>query len=156
MGILLRWGGVLLGTIALFSLAHGRYAFALAPPVRNGLDHYRSSLHPLAAGLSLRLGMPGDLVIIYFLFALLLLWFYVFDDLEWSQSGEEAVTLRSLSGRIAIALAWPLVLPAAMYLVIFSKGESSLKSWWLELTKVLIAFVILFGANFYLSTLTWA
>jgi hypothetical protein len=98
--------------------------------------------------------MPGDLIIIYFLFALLLLRFYIFDDLEWNQSGEETVTLRSLSGRIAIALAWPLILPAAIYLVIFSRDGSSLKSWWLELTKVFIASAILFGANFYLSTLS--
>jgi hypothetical protein len=152
MGFLLRWAGVLLGAIALFSLAHERYAFALAPPVRNALDHYRSSLHPLAEALSqrLRLGIPSDLIIIYFLFALLLLWFYIFDDLEWSQSGEETITLRSLLGRAAIALAWPLILPAAMYLSIFGKCESSLQSWWLELTKVLIAFIILFAANFFL------
>ena len=153
MGFLLRWSGILLGAIAHFSLAHERFAFALAPAIRNALDHYRLSLHPLAEHLSLRLGIPGDLVIIYALFALLLLWFYIFDDLEWSQSGEERMTLRSLLGRIAIALAWPLLLPAAMYLIIFSKDESSLKSWWLELTKVLIAFVILFGANSYLSAL---
>jgi len=153
MGFLLRWGVILLGAIALLSLAHERYAFALAPSIQNALNHYRSSLHPLAAHLSRRLGIPGDLIVVYFLFALLLLWFYIFDDLEWSFSGEERITLRSLLGRTTIALAWPLILPAAMYLIIFSKAESSLKSWWLELTKVLIAFVVLFGANSYLSTL---
>jgi hypothetical protein len=153
MGLLLRWSGILLGAIALFSFVHKRFAFALAHSIQNALDHYRSSLHPLAERFSLRLGIPGDLIIVYFLFALLLLWFYIFDDLEWSQSGEDRITLRSLLGRIAIALAWPIVLPAAMYLIIFSKNESSLKSWWLELTKVLIAFVILFGANSYLTTL---
>jgi hypothetical protein len=153
MGFLLRWSGILLCAIALFSVAQKRFVFALAPSIRNALDQYRSSLYPLAEHLSqrLRLGISADLVVIYFLFALLLLWLYIFDDLEWSRSGEETITLRSLLGRTAIALSWPLVLPAAMYLVIFSKVESSLKSWWLELTKVIISSVILFGANFYLT-----
>ena len=153
MGLLLRWGGILLGAIALFSLAHERYGFALTPSIQNALDHYRSGLHPFAEHFpkGLRLGIPGDIVVVYALFALLLLWFYIFDDLEWSQTGEERMTLRSFLGRAAIALCWPLLLPVAMYLIVFSKAESSLKSWWLELTKVLLAFVVLFGANSYLS-----
>jgi hypothetical protein len=155
MGFLLRWGGILLGAIALFSLAHERYHFALAPGIQNALDHYRSGLHPLAEGLSQRLrpGIPSDLVIIYLLFALILLWSYIFDDLEWSQSGEERMTLRSLLGRAAIALFWPLILPAALYLAIFGKHESSVRAWGVEITKVLALFVGLFGANSSLSTL---
>jgi hypothetical protein len=155
MGFLLRWGGILLGAIALFSLAHERYAFALSPPVRNALDHYRWSLHPLAESLTQRLrpGIPADVVIIYFVLAILLLWFYIFDDLEWSQSGEEPITLGSLLGRIVIALIWPLLLPAALYLMILRRGESSVRAWGFEITKVLASFVILFATNSSLSTL---
>jgi hypothetical protein len=155
MGFWLRWGGILVGAISLFSLAQERYHFALAPGIQNALDYYRSSLHPLAEGLSqkLRPGIPGDLVAIYLLFALLLLWFYIFDDLEWSQSGEEPMTLRSLLGRAAIALFWPLVLPAALYLVIFGRDESSVRAWGVEIAKVLALFVGLFGANASISAL---
>jgi hypothetical protein len=157
MGFLLRWGGILLGAIALFSLAHQRYAFALAAPTRNALDHFRLSLHPLAEHLSqgLRPGIPADLIIIYFVLAILLFWFYIFDDLEWSQSGEEPITLASLLGRTVIALIWPLLIPAALYLMIVRSGESSVRAWGFEITKVLASFVILFAANSSLSTLLW-
>jgi hypothetical protein len=109
-------------------------------------------------GLSQRLssGILGDLAVIYLLIALLLLCFYIFDDLEWSQSGEEAMTLRSLLGRTTIALFWPLMLPAAMYLVIFNKNGSSVRAWGVEITKVLASFAILFGANFFLLSLLQA
>jgi hypothetical protein len=158
MGFMLRWGGILLGAIALFSFAQQRFHFALAPGIRNAFDFYRSSLGPLAEGLSQRLrpGISGDLAVIYLLLALLLLWFYIFDDLEWSHAGEETMTLRSLLGRAAIALLWPLILPAALYLIIFSRNESSVRAWGLEITKVLALFVILFGANSFLSAQLWA
>jgi hypothetical protein len=155
MGFLLRWGGILLGAISLFSVAQERYAFALAPLFRNALDHYRSSLYPVAEYLSQRLrpGLAADLAVIYLLLALLLLSFYIFDDLKWSRSGEEAITLRSLLGRVAIALLWPLILPAALYFVIFSRNESSVRAWGVEITKVFALFAILFGANSFLPAL---
>jgi hypothetical protein len=165
MGFSLRWGGILIGAISLFSLVHQRYAFALIPVIQDGLDHYRSSLHPFADALLQKLSrgpgaeslhwpeIPADLIVVYSVLAILLLWFYVFDDLEWSQSGEETITLWSLLGRAVIALFWPLILPAALYLITFGKQQSSLKSWGQEISKILASFVILYGANACLSTL---
>ena len=93
------------------------------------------------------------MAVIYLLLALLLLWFYIFDDLKWSRSGEETITLRSLLGRVGIALFWPLVFPAALYFVIFSRSESSVRAWGIEITKVFALFAILFGANSFLPAL---
>ena len=165
MGFWLRWGAILLGAFSLFSLAHGRYAFALGPGIQGALDYYRSSLHPLAEVFSQMLSqglepaslnwpaIPADLIVIYFILAVLLLWFYILDDLEWSQSGQERITLWSLLGRASIALFWPLFLPAAIYLITSAKERSSLKCWGLEITKALASFAILAGANACLSTL---
>ena len=166
MGFSLRWGGILLGAIALFSLAHERYAFTLAPVMQEALDHYRSSLHPFAEPLSHRLnrgldvasltrpGMAADLIVLYLVHSILLLWFYIFDDFEWHQSGEERVTLPSLLGRFTIALFWPLLLPAAAYLVAYAEEQGSLKSWGLAIAKVFALVVILCGANACASTLS--
>ena len=104
MGIWLRWGAVLLGAISLFSLAHERYAFALVPVIQDALDHYRSCLNHGLDVASLKWpGIPSDLIVIYLVLGVLLLWFYLFDDLEWSQSSEETITLWSLLGRNPLA-----------------------------------------------------
>jgi len=101
----------------------------------------------------LRPEIPADVIIIYFVLAILLLWFYVFNDLEWSQSGEEPITLASLLGRLVIALIWPLLIPAALYLMTLGKVKSSVRAWGFEITKVLASFAIIFAANSSLSAL---
>ena len=49
MGFCLRWLGILLGAVSLFSLAQKLYEFATAPVVGDLLPYYRESLHPLVS-----------------------------------------------------------------------------------------------------------
>lgn len=164
MGFWLRWGGILLGAFSLFSLAHHRYAFALVPAVQDALEHYRSALHLLAAFLWQKLG-PGlgiadlswsaetvDFVVIYLILAVLLFWLYLLDDLEWAETDKEKITWWSFLVRALLALCWPVLLPGALFLILLGRSDSSLRSWGLEITKALLLFVILYGANASLLT----
>ena len=112
MGFCLRWLGILLGAVSLFSLAQRLYDFATAPVIGDLLPYYRASIHPLVSVFSEALErasqaigfasplLSADFIIIYFALGFILLVLYVSDDLEWRRSGEERITLR--------VAAWPL------------------------------------------------
>jgi hypothetical protein len=77
MGFWLRWGGVLLGAISLFSFVQKLRDFGLAPIFNDVLNFYRTVLYPIADALAggmrwvLSLiditlpSVPPDLIIIY-------------------------------------------------------------------------------------------
>ncbi len=85
MGFWLRWGGVLLGAISLFSLVQKLSDFGLAPIFKDMLGFYRATFHPIAdiiinalkwalALVSIRLPkIPPDVVVIYLLIGTALL-----------------------------------------------------------------------------------
>ncbi len=164
MGFCLRWLGILLGAVSLFSLAQQLYDFATAPVVRDLLPYYRSTVHPLVSVVSgalerashaIGLALPwlsADFVIIYFALGFILLVLYVGDDLEWRRSGEERITLVSLIGRIAIACLWPAVLPVALY-YIFDASQNTLRTWVLATGKMLASAVFLLAVNSCFTTL---
>lgn len=164
MRFCLRWLGILLGAVSLFSLAHQLYDFALAPVVTSLLPYYRSTIHPLvsafsgawtgasqAAGLAAPL-LSADLAIIYLSLGFILLVLYVGDDLEWRRSGEERITWTSFLGRVAIACFWPAILPVALY-YFFDTNRNTLRTWVLAAGKMLASAMFLWSVNACFSTL---
>ena len=164
MGFCLRWLGILLGAVSLFSLAQKLYDFATAPVVGDLLPYYRSSLHPLvsvfsqalergseAIGLASPL-LSADFIIVYFALGYILLVLYVSDDLEWRRSGEESITFASLLGRVAIACLWPVFLPIALYFI-FDANQNTLRTWMSAIGKMLASAVFLLAVNACFSTL---
>jgi hypothetical protein len=164
MGFCLRWLGILLGAVSLFSLAQQLYDFATAPVISDLLPYYRSIVHPLVsvfsgalerASYAIGLALPwlsADFVIIYFALGFILLVLYIGDDLEWRRSGEERITLASLFGRIAIACLWPVILPVAL-LYIFDRNQNTLRTWVLATGKMLASGVFLLAVNSCFTTL---
>ena len=164
MGFCLRWLGILLGAVSLFSLAQQLYDFATAPVVSDLLPYYRSTIHPLVSVFSgalerashaIGLALPwlsADFVIIYLALGFILLVLYVGDDLEWRRSGEERITLVSLAGRLALACLWPVVLPVALY-YIFDRNQNTLRTWVLASAKMLASTGFLLAVNACFSTL---
>jgi hypothetical protein len=164
MGFCLRWLGILLGAVSIFSLAQQHYDFATAPVVSDLLPYYRSTVHPLVSVFSgglerashaIGLALPwlsADYVIIYLSLGFILLVLYIGDDLEWRRSGEERITFASLLGRIAIACLWPVILPVAL-LYIFDRNQNTLRTWVLATAKMLASTVFLLAANSCFTTL---
>jgi|SRR5208337_3194863 hypothetical protein len=164
MGFCLRWLGILLGAVSLFSLAQKLYDFATAPVIGGLLPYYRESLHPLVSVFSEALErgsqaigfasplLSADAIIIYFALGFVLLVLYVSDDLEWRRSGEERITFRSLLGRIAIACLWPVILPVAVYFI-FDANQNTLSTWVSAIGKMLGSAVFLLAVNSCFSTL---
>jgi hypothetical protein len=164
MGFCLRWLGILLGAVSLFSLAQQLYDFATAPVVSDLLPYYRSTTHPLVSVFSealerashaIGLALPwlsADFVIIYFALGFILLVLYVGDDLEWRRSGEERITFVSLFARLAIACLWPVVLPVALY-YIFDANQNTLRTWVLATAKMVASAVFLLAVNSCFTTL---
>jgi hypothetical protein len=164
MGFCLRWLGILLGAVALFSLAQKLYEFATAPVIGDLLPYYRASIHPLvsvfsdalehgtqAIGLAWPL-LSADFVIIYFALGFILLVLYVSDDWEWKRSGEERITFRSMIGRFAISFLWPVILPVALFFI-FDAHQSALSTWVSAIAKMLGSAVLLLAVNSCFSTL---
>ncbi len=164
MGFCLRWLGILLGAVSLFSLAQKLYEFATAPVVSDLLPYYRSSLHPIVGVFSEALArgseaigvasplLTADFIIIYFALGFILLVLYIGDDLEWRRCGEERITLASLLGRIAIACVWPVILPIAFYFI-FDANRNTLNTWASAIAKMLASAVLLLAVNACFSTL---
>lgn len=161
MGFLLRWLSILTGAISLFSLAQKHYDFPMAPVISDALPYYRSSLLPFVRlfpeALAQRFQASSlpvmDFIIIYFVLGLLLLVHYISDDLEWRRLGGERITFVSLLGRLAIALLWPLIVPAAVYLLVFDANRNTLRTWVSEIAKLLASAFILAAVNACFSTL---
>lgn len=162
MGFCLRWLGILLGAVSLFSLAQQLYDFPTAPVISDLLPYYRSNIQPLVSVFSGALERAShaiglawasaDFIIIYFALGFILLVLYVGDDLEWRRSGEERITFVSLIGRIAIACLWPVVLPVALY-YIFDRNQNTLRTWVLATGKMLASAVFLLAVNSCFTTL---
>jgi hypothetical protein len=164
MGFCLRWLGILLGAVSLFSLAHRLFDFATAPVVTSLLPYYRSTIHPLVSVFSEGLArashaiglvpplLSADLVIIYFSLGFILLVLYAGDDLEWRRSGEERITWTSLLGRVAIACFWPVILPVALY-YFFDRNRNTLRTWVLAAGKMLASAMFIWSVNACFSTL---
>jgi hypothetical protein len=164
MGFCLRWLGILLGAVSIFSLAQQLYDFATAPVVTSLLPYYRSTIHPLvslfsealahashAIGLALPL-LSADIAIIYLSLGFILLVLYAGDDWEWRRSGEERQTWISFLGRVAIACFWPVVLPVALF-YIFDTNRNTLRTWVLAGGKMLASAMFLWSVNACFSTL---
>jgi hypothetical protein len=163
MGFSLRWLGILLGAVSIFSLSQGFYDFATAPVVCDLLPYYRSVIHPIAAAFSHALArgsqaislasplLSPDLVIVYAALGFILLVLYVSDDLEWKRSGER-VSIASLLGRVTIACLWPVILPIALVFA-FDRAPSALGNWVGSIGKMLMSSAFLFAVNSCFSTL---
>lgn len=164
MGFCLRWFGILLGAVSLFSLAQRLYNFPTTTVAGYLLPYYRSNFHPFVSVFSEALGrwaqaigLPApsfsvEFIIIYFAAGFILLVLYIGDDLEWRRAGEESITLSSLFGRLAITCLWPVVLPMALYFI-FDANRNTLKAWTSAIAKMLASSVFLLAANAGFSTL---
>jgi hypothetical protein len=151
----LRWFGILLASISLFSLAQKLGKIEITPVIKDLLAFYRAAFYPIAATItdglrwilniaSIKLpNVPEDFVIIY---ALVGSAFF----------RSVAIKLWGPITAIGAGISWPLQLFWPLKDIVFSRRLSleiigDLKDFGMEISKVLISFLVIFGANAYFT-----
>ncbi len=163
MGFWLRWFGVLVGAISVFSLMQKLYGLGLAPIFEDMLNFYHAVLHPVAnaitAGLRWLLSLihvrlpeiPSDVVILWVVIGSAMSRFSVANE----ASENIKIDVRDVIAYLAIGLIfWPVLL-ILMIITILTDAPtkqveiSAFRSWGIEIAKVVLAFLIIFGINAY-------
>jgi hypothetical protein len=173
MGFWLRWGGILLGAISLFSLAQKLYSFGLVPIFNDLLSFYRAALHPVVDAvttglrwtldlISIKLPLiPPDAVIVYTLFGSAFIRLFIYGNAEYkarlTKQGFHINYYDSeLFGEILGGIFWPVTFIMIIIYYLITKDTDIIKtligSWMVEVVKVLVVSLILFGTNAYFSS----
>jgi hypothetical protein len=164
MGILMRWGGIFLGALSLFSLAQKLWNFGLAPIFKEALNFYRVSLYPVAEmvmtglawllshfSLSLPL-IPQDGVILYILCSVSIV---AFELKQMNQLQKDIGSLTVYVFAIFLLFAWPLTIVINIFGLCFSTKlgiRDIFLGWDAELARLISVFIIMFSYTSYLLT----
>lgn len=137
----------LIGGLAIFSLVYQFRPFALAPHADDVLWFYRAAIHPVPIWIATVLGLFStwkislDATVLYLLAGIALYGLsrhHIRDD--------DSIIARTVWSFMVVL--WPLAIVA---LVVWNtrqdRAEFHFRTWLLELTKSILAFAILFGAN---------
>ena len=164
MGFLLRWGGIFLGALSIFSLMQKLGTLRVAPVFGDMLNFYRTSLYPveetLMAGLkwlfahfSLALPIaPPDIVILYTLCSLAIV-IFEFGQMEQLQKSVGSLTVYIIS--FVLLFVWPLTVIINIVALLFSPKlgiRDIFLGWDTEIAKIVGSSIALLGVNAYLLT----
>lgn len=163
MGFWLRWFGILVGAISIFSLMQKLYGFGLAPVFKDLLGFYHAILHPVANAITscLRwlLGLisitlpeiPADIVIVWVLIGSSFSR-YIYKDQESDKEPDKSLINIILIYPTALVM-WPgmLIIGILAFISLPDNQEQKdlFKLWGIEITKVVAAFLIIFAINAY-------
>jgi hypothetical protein len=165
MGFWLRWGGILLAAVSLFSLMQKLANFGIAPVLSDMLNFYRAALHPIAERVASGLRwvftlvsiglpvLPSDAVIIYILAGSALTRGLILLDYQAKKALVPLNSIRETFRNIVFGIFWPLSILLGIYRIFTRAADSAaFKSWGSEIAKVIATFLILFGTNAYFSS----
>jgi hypothetical protein len=174
MDFWLRWFGVPVGAISMFSLVQKLYGFGLAPVFEDIVSFYHAVLHPIANAITSELRwllslvhinvpeIPPDIVVIWCLLGSSAFRFTAYDintDSDPETANIESCTILKLANRlmhlVRVLIFWPFGLILIIRSLLIDNVQDKLRNmitlagWALETTKVIVAFLIIFAINAY-------
>jgi hypothetical protein len=145
----LRYFGILLGGLSIFSLVHEYWLFALTVFSAEVLDLFRAVFHaPIQFILSIInifvvLHIPPDFVVLWVLFGAIL-WGMMWVDTRGSSNKLPFWFLILLH---YIFFQYAIVWPYTVVHMLFTKGLGVIKDWAKEILNMLLVFAVLFALN---------